>query len=431
MPRPATKWVIAGQVGEQLGAGALLVGERVGRVAVLVEHHPVGVLVGDLLGHPDGLVGAAGGGRGDDLGAPHPQQLAALLGGVLRHHADDPVALELGRHRQRDAGVARGRLEDRAAGAQRARPSPPPRSSSGPARSLIEPVGLRSSSLAHSRTSGVGRQPRQPHQRGVADRGQEAVVAHALQHATAISAGSTPGRTTSSGMTLTRGSGTLKALDVVLEVVDLDAEVGELDAGVLPQPDHADPAARRRAAPPSGARSRRRGCTGRRRRRGRPARPGCAGCRCRRPSGRLARTAAPAGSPSPAAPARTSSGSWPCEALRKNRPVTGCPHTASAYCVTRSQRGRSSGVGRRLEQRAAEGGVDVLAVDEDVGAATGRGGLHARHSSGAGRTGPGSAADHATGQRAPPATAGSTTTWSPSLSSASRPPMKRTSSSLM
>ena len=31
----------------------------------------------------------------------------------------------------------------------------------------------------------------------------------------------------------------------------------------------------------------------------------------------------------------------------------------------------------------------------------------------------------------PPATAGSTTTWSPSLSGASRPPMKRTSSSLM
>src|SRR4029453_8330672 len=31
----------------------------------------------------------------------------------------------------------------------------------------------------------------------------------------------------------------------------------------------------------------------------------------------------------------------------------------------------------------------------------------------------------------PPATAGSTTTWSPSDSSASRPPMKRTSSSLM
>ena len=121
-----------GQVREDLGAGALVVRERVGGVAVLVEHHPVGVLLGDLLGDPDGLVGAAGGRRGDDLGAPHPQQLATLLGGVLRHHADQPVALELGGHRQRDAGVARRGLEDRAARAERARPSPPPRPSSAP-----------------------------------------------------------------------------------------------------------------------------------------------------------------------------------------------------------------------------------------------------------------------------------------------------------
>ena len=40
------------QVGEQLGAGALVVREGVGLVAVLVEHHPVGVLGGDLLGDP-------------------------------------------------------------------------------------------------------------------------------------------------------------------------------------------------------------------------------------------------------------------------------------------------------------------------------------------------------------------------------------------
>src|SRR6478752_368153 len=40
-------------------------------------------------------------------------------------------------------------------------------------------------------------------------------------------------------------------------------------------------------------------------------------------------------------------GSWPLEALRKNRPVTGWSHSSSAYVVTRSQRGRSSGRGRR------------------------------------------------------------------------------------
>ena len=50
VPRPATKWVIDGQVGEDLGAGGRVVGARVGRVAVLVEHHPVGVLGGELLG---------------------------------------------------------------------------------------------------------------------------------------------------------------------------------------------------------------------------------------------------------------------------------------------------------------------------------------------------------------------------------------------
>src|SRR4051794_6922787 len=107
-----------GEVGEDLGTGALLVGEGVGVVAVLVEHHPVGVLLGDLLGASYGLVGAAGRGRGDDLGAPHAQQLTPLLRGVLRHHADQPVALELRGHGQRDAGVAAGGLEDRASGAE-------------------------------------------------------------------------------------------------------------------------------------------------------------------------------------------------------------------------------------------------------------------------------------------------------------------------
>src|SRR4051794_15648678 len=49
------------QVGEDLRAGTLVVRERVRRVAVLVEHDPVGVLVGDPLGHPNRLVRAAGG----------------------------------------------------------------------------------------------------------------------------------------------------------------------------------------------------------------------------------------------------------------------------------------------------------------------------------------------------------------------------------
>src|SRR3954452_17217767 len=108
------------QVRKDLGAGALVVRQRVRRVAVLVEHDPVGVLVGDPLGDPDRLVGAAGGRGGHDLDAPHAQQLTPFLRSVLRHHADEPVALELGRHRQGDPGVAGRRLEDRATGPERA-----------------------------------------------------------------------------------------------------------------------------------------------------------------------------------------------------------------------------------------------------------------------------------------------------------------------
>ena len=45
-----------------------------------------------------------------------------------------------------------------------------------------------------------------------------------------------------------------------------------------------------------------------------------------------------AGSSSPAGPGRTCRAACPLEALRKNSPVTGWPHSASAYAVTRSQR---------------------------------------------------------------------------------------------
>ncbi len=103
------------QVAQQLRAGALVVRLGVGRVAVLVEHHPVRILLGELLGGCDRLVRTAGRRRGDDPRAEHLEQLAPLDRGVLRHHAHQPVAAQLGHHRQRDAGVARGRLEDRAA----------------------------------------------------------------------------------------------------------------------------------------------------------------------------------------------------------------------------------------------------------------------------------------------------------------------------
>lgn len=106
------------EVGEDLRAGGGVVGARVVRVSVLVEHDPVGVLGGQFLGDADGRVGAARRRGRDDLGAPHGEQVAPFLGGVLRHDAHDAVALELGRHGERDSGVAAGGLQDGAAGGQ-------------------------------------------------------------------------------------------------------------------------------------------------------------------------------------------------------------------------------------------------------------------------------------------------------------------------
>ena len=165
------------QVLQDLRPGGLVVRQRVGLVAVLVEHHPVGVVRRKLLRHPDRLVGPARRGRGDDLGAVHLEQLPALGRRVLRHHADQPVAPQLRHHRQRDPGVPRGRLQQRE-----------PR--------LQQPVLLRlrdhieGRAVLH-RAGGVavlelgpqprrwrGRQPRQPDQRGPAERVEQRVVTH-------------------------------------------------------------------------------------------------------------------------------------------------------------------------------------------------------------------------------------------------------------
>ena len=81
-----------------------------------------------------------------------------------------------------------------------------------------------------------------------------------------------------------------------------------------------------------------------------------------------------------------------------------------AVVVTRSQRGRSSGVGRRFSRE-----TPMVASMFSPSTRT-----NVRFS----------AMERSSPICQPPATAGSTTTWSPSLSAASSPPMKRTSSSL-
>ena len=45
-------------VPQDLGAGALVVGPRIGRVGVLVQEDPLGMLLGQATGHADGTVGS-------------------------------------------------------------------------------------------------------------------------------------------------------------------------------------------------------------------------------------------------------------------------------------------------------------------------------------------------------------------------------------
>ena len=69
------------------------------------------------LGRLGGDVGRAQ----DDLGAVRPQELLLLRRLLVGHHEDAAIALERGRDRQAVAGVARRRLDDRAAGLEQAR----------------------------------------------------------------------------------------------------------------------------------------------------------------------------------------------------------------------------------------------------------------------------------------------------------------------
>ena len=73
------------------------------------------VALGQLEREPHGAVRALARGREDDLRAVELEQLHALRRCVLRHDAGERVALELGDHRERDAGVAARRLEQLAA----------------------------------------------------------------------------------------------------------------------------------------------------------------------------------------------------------------------------------------------------------------------------------------------------------------------------
>ena len=63
VPRPGDEHVDLGAVAQDLGTGALVVRERVGRVAVLEEEDVARVVGRDLLGHADRAVAALFAGR--------------------------------------------------------------------------------------------------------------------------------------------------------------------------------------------------------------------------------------------------------------------------------------------------------------------------------------------------------------------------------
>jgi hypothetical protein len=88
----------------------------VGRVAVLVEEDPLGVLVGEHARHAHRAVGPLAAGRLDDLGSPELEELAPLGRDVGRHDRLQVVALDPAHHGEADTGVARGRLHQHLVG---------------------------------------------------------------------------------------------------------------------------------------------------------------------------------------------------------------------------------------------------------------------------------------------------------------------------
>jgi hypothetical protein len=88
---------------------------RVGRVLELLRHEAAGPLGEQFLGALDGACHAALGRRQHDLGAERAQHLAPLDAHRGRHGQRQPIATRGAHESQRDAGVARRRLDDLAA----------------------------------------------------------------------------------------------------------------------------------------------------------------------------------------------------------------------------------------------------------------------------------------------------------------------------
>ena len=104
-----------GVVPDLLGRGAA-VDLGIGRVLELLRDDGAGDLGLQLLGLGDGALHALRAGREDELGAEEGQHLAALDRHGFRHDEDQAVAARGGHEGEGDAGIARGRLDQGAAG---------------------------------------------------------------------------------------------------------------------------------------------------------------------------------------------------------------------------------------------------------------------------------------------------------------------------
>ena len=85
---------------------------RVGGVVELLQDVAVGRLLQDLVSLGDRALHAVGAGGEDDFRAVGEQRHAALQAHGFGHGEEEPVALDCGHKRQRDAGVAAGGLNE-------------------------------------------------------------------------------------------------------------------------------------------------------------------------------------------------------------------------------------------------------------------------------------------------------------------------------
>ena len=151
-------------------------GSRVRGVPVL-ERHEVAVVRGERTRHLDRAVRPLVAVGEDDLGAEQPEEAEPLLARVVRQDDGEAVALPLGDHRERDARVPRGRLEDRLVGRQLDRTPRRPR----PSRARSGPSSSRSGCCPRASPTDARRASediaRHADERRVPDRIEDVVVA--------------------------------------------------------------------------------------------------------------------------------------------------------------------------------------------------------------------------------------------------------------